>query len=79
MKRHVLELLNDLPVPAAAGSDLKRKWPFREMAVGQNFRVPPEAERKAMQAVRGYAERTPGWTFAAARDEHGVLRIWRKS
>ena len=70
---YLVELLNDLPPPEAP----RRRWPFGEMEVNASFRVPAPDERKAVQAMRAWVHRNPGFSYRTGRDPEGFLRIWR--
>jgi len=71
------ELRNDLPAPERPRPNLRPRYPFNRMEIGQNFAVPAEAERLALSAVRRHRGRHPDFHYAVGRDGEGVLRIWR--
>jgi hypothetical protein len=74
----MIEIFTDLP-PPRGGGDLKRKWPFDVLKVGESIKVAAADERRALQAARGYKHRHPEWSYVAGRDPEGALRIWRRA
>lgn len=56
-------------------SGTRRRYPFRDMAVGDSFFVPGMTCRD-MRGALSRAKRETGWRFATRRVDNG-LRIWK--
>jgi hypothetical protein len=66
-----------VPIPDDLIQDLKRKYPFAELEVGDSFVVAGRDMRKAMRAADQYKRRHQGWSYRAKRLDDGTVRLWR--
>ncbi len=64
----------DPNIPMPAGRIASRKYPWREMAIGDSFFI-PDVSRKSFSGPSLAAKRT-GFKFTV-RTVEGGLRVWR--
>jgi hypothetical protein len=68
-------ITKNVPLPENKAGRGGKKYPFRDMAVGDSFAVAPADFDQAKAAAHSFARRH-GVSFITNRDQ---LRIWRKN
>ena len=69
------EIERGIPFPGTKGGRV-RKFPLREMEVGDSFAAPSENATSARQSAIAFG-RANGRKFATRKQEDSSLRIWR--
>lgn len=66
-------------IPLDSSTRFRRKYPFREMSVGDSFEVPLPEGNGCRTVAYTFAERqTPSWKFETRlNDDRTAVRIWR--
>ena len=66
-----------IPIAGAAGAGgSNKKYPFKEMKVGQSFFVDVENAQKVQGAAHQFAKKHPEYKFLTRREGEG-RRVWR--
>jgi hypothetical protein len=67
----------DVPIPDDPFLDLKRKYPFAELEIGDSFVVAARDMRRTTRAADQYRRRHQGWNYRVKRLDDGTVRLWR--
>ena len=73
---NIIEIRNDIPLPARARKDRAPKYPVAELNVGQSFWV--KLTKASLYAHALKVAKTTGRKFVVREEGEGA-RVWRKA